>query len=267
MTETNEESPLRVIVVDDEAPARALLVEYLGEDPRVEVVGVCANGFEAVKAVTESAPDLILLDVQMPKLDGFEVLELLPAPRPAVIFVTAFDQYAIDAFAVHAVDYVLKPAEPERLREGIDRVIEARSARAVSPAASAAPPAAPATEVDPVSLRAAARPHQHLDRILVRDGSRIHVIQVDELDYIEAQSDYALFVVGGTRHRKQQTLTELESLLDATRFVRVHRSYILNVERIARIELYAKDSRVAILRDRTRVPISRAGYARLRELL
>ncbi len=252
---------IRLLIVDDEAPARALLAEYLAKDSRVEVLAQCANGVEAVKAVAELQPDLILLDVQMPKLDGFEVLELLPEPRPSVVFVTAFDEHAIEAFAVNAVDYLLKPVTPERLSAAIDRLwTEPGAAAAADADVRESPPSAAA-------LRAAARPGRYLDRILVREGSRIHVIPLERVDYFEAQSDYVQIVAGGERRRKQQTLTELETLLDPAHFVRVHRSYILHIDRMARIELYAKDSRVAILRDRTRVPISRAGYARLRQLL
>lgn len=245
--------PLRAVVVDDEAPARQLLCEYLAARPEVEVVATCANGFEAVKAVAELKPDLIFLDVQMPKLDGFEVLELLDEPRPAVIFVTAYDRYALEAFAVHAVDYLLKPFTPERLAEALARVT-------AGPRASAA--------ADAAALARAARPAgAYLERILVKDGSRIHVLPVDELDYVEAQGDYVLFVRRGEKLRKQQTLNRLAEQLDPRRFVRVHRSYVVNVDRLARLDLYAKDSRVAILRDGTRLPVSRAGYARLRELL
>ncbi len=242
----------RVLVVDDEAPARRLLCELLAERPEVEVVGECANGFEVVKAVAELAPDLLLLDVQMPKLDGFEVLELLGEERPAVIFVTAYEQHALRAFEVHAVDYLLKPVEAERLAEALARLGRG--------AAAERPPAA--------ELARAARPEApYLERVLVRDGARIHVLSVERLDYVEAQDDYVVFVSGSERLRKQQTMAELGRGLDPGRFVRIHRSYLLNVDRLARLELYAKDSRVAILRDGTRLPVSRSGYGRLRKLL
>lgn len=245
----SEPERIRVLIIDDEAPARQLLREDLGAHPQVEVVGECANGFEAVKAVAELDPDLLFLDVQMPKLSGFEVLELLGDKRPAVIFVTAYDQYALRAFDVCAVDYLLKPFTPERLAEALRRVD-------------------PGQTVEAAELRRAARPGAApLERILVRDGSEIHVIPVNRLEYVEAQDDYLVFVSGERKLRKQQTLGQLEQDLDPVRFVRIHRSYLLNVERLARLELYAKDSRVAILRDGTRLPLSRAGYARLRELL
>jgi two-component system LytT family response regulator len=243
---------LRVAIVDDEAPARALLREYLAAVPDVNVVAECANGFEAVKAVAEVAPDLLLLDIQMPKLDGFEVLELVERDV-AVIFVTAYDEHAIRAFEVHAVDYLLKPFPPERLAQALDRA-RARLGRKEPTSAA--------------QLVAAARPPGiPLARVLVREGSRVHVIPVDKLDLVEARDDYVCLRSGGKEYRKQQTLAALAARLDPARFVRVHRSFIVNVERLGRIELYAKDSRIAILTDGTRVPLSRAGYARLRELL
>ncbi len=250
-----EATRIRAVIVDDEAPARALLREFLSAHPDVEVVGECANGFEAVKVIGELEPDLVLLDVQMPKLDGFEVLELLDRP-PVVVFVTAFDEYALKAFEVHAVDYVLKPVGRERLSEAL---AHARG-RLGAPAAAPAPA--------PSALAAAARPPgQFVERILVKDGANVHVIPVERLDWIEAQDDYVAIRADGKTHLKPQTLAEIAAGLDPARFVRIHRSYVLNVERIARLELYAKDSRVAFLKDGKDLPVSRAGYARLRELL
>lgn len=242
---------LRVVLVDDEAPARALLQEYLQAHEDVEVVAECANGFEAVKAVAELEPDLVFLDIQMPKLDGFEVVELLDEPVPAIIFVTAYDRYALKAFEIHALDYLLKPVTEERLADALDQV---RSRTA---------PASPVPR-DLAREREAGRP---LDRILVREGSRVHVVPAHRIDYIEAQDDVVCVVSGELKLRKAQRLTALEKALDPNRFLRVHRSYLLNLDRIDRIELYAKDSRIAILRDGTRIPVSRSGYARLRERL
>ena len=250
-----EATRIRAVIVDDEAPARALLREFLSAHADVEVVGECANGFEAVKVIGELEPDLVLLDVQMPKLDGFEVLELLERP-PVVVFVTAFDEYALKAFEVHAVDYVLKPVGRERLSEAL---AHARG-RLGAPAAAPAPA--------PSALAAAARPPgQFVERILVKDGANVHIVPVERLDWIEAQDDYVAIRADGKTHLKPQTLAEIAAGLDPARFVRIHRSYVLNVERIARLELYAKDSRVAILKDGKDLPVSRAGYARLRELL
>jgi two-component system LytT family response regulator len=246
------DASLRVVIVDDEPLARAVVREFLSAHPGVEVVAECGNGFEAVKAVAELTPHLMFLDVQMPKLSGFEVLELIGRNVP-VIFTTAYDQYALRAFEVHAVDYLLKPFSEERFSESLSRARERLLGRDAMP-------------VD--ALVSDARPRQGpLERVLIRDGSQVHVLPVDRIDYVEAQDDYVGFKSEGKQYLKDQTLGAVESCLDPARFVRVHRSYLLNIERIARVELYAKDSRVAVLRDGTRLPVSRAGYARLAKLL
>jgi two-component system LytT family response regulator len=251
---TPDAGTLRVLIVDDEAPARGLLREYLAAHPGVEVVGECANGFEAVKVIGELAPDVVFLDIQMPKLDGFEVLDLLERP-PAVVFVTAYDEYALKAFEVHAVDYVLKPVTRERLAAALAQV-RARQGPSTTPAPSAA------------TLAAAARPPgQHVERLLVKDGPNVHVIPAGQVDWIEAQDDYVGIHAGGKTHLKPQPLAEVAAGLDPARFVRVHRSYVLNLERLARLELYAKDSYVAVLKDGHQIPVSRSGHARLKELL
>jgi two-component system LytT family response regulator len=252
MTGDTVSEKLRVVIVDDEAPARSLLREYLSVFPDVEIVAECANGFEAVNAVEEAAPALLLLDVQMPGLSGFEVLELLGC-EVAVVFVTAYDEFAVRAFEVHAVDYLLKPFSQERLGQALYRARQ-RVGR---------PP-----EAGPEKLAAAARPPGTWPaRLVAREGGRVHVIPVDALDLVEARDDYVCLRSEGREVLKQQTLTELAALLDPTRFVRVHRSFIVNVAKIARVESYAKDSRLAVLQDGTKVPISRAGYAALRERL
>jgi two-component system, LytTR family, response regulator len=246
------ESPLRVVVVDDEPLARAVVREYITVHPGVEIVAECANGFEAVKAVSELAPDLVFLDVQMPKLSGFEVLELIGRDVP-VVFTTAYDQYALRAFDVHAIDYLLKPFSEQRFAEALARARERLAARDVAP-----------VEALVSETRAKQTP---LERVLIRDGSQVHVLPVDKIDYVEAQDDYVSFRSEGKSYLKDQTLGVTEGLLDPARFVRIHRSYLLNIDRIARVELYAKDSRIAILRDGTKLPVSRAGYARLAKLL
>jgi len=251
---TGKDERTRVVIVDDEDLARRLLREYLDADGRVDIVAECANGFEAVKAVTEFKPDLIFLDIQMPKLDGFEVLELID-PGVAVIFVTAFDQFALRAFDARAVDYLLKPFGEDRLWKALDRARERMREETVSPGARA-------------ELASAGRPPgQTLERIAVRDGAKVHVIPVAKLDYAEAQDDYIALHSEQTTYLKQQPISALEQHLDPRRFVRVHRSYLVNVERIASIEPYTKDSRIAILRDGARIPVSRAGYEKLKELL
>jgi two-component system LytT family response regulator len=243
---------ISVLIVDDEAPARAIVREYLADYPQFVVAAECANGYEAVKAAGEHRPDLLFLDIQMPKLDGFEVLELLET-KPQVIFVTAYDEYAIRAFQVHAIDYLLKPFTAARFAEVVahaEQMVRRRESGAPESVTSVAS-----------SMR---RP---LQRIAFRDGATIDVVPVQRIDYIEAQDDYVHVFSRGQRHIKQQPLGELETLLDPSRFIRVHRSYIVNLESLARVEPYAKDSRVALLKDGTRIPVSRAGYERLKGLL
>jgi two-component system LytT family response regulator len=254
---------LRALLVDDEALARSLLKELLASVPEVEVVGEAANGFEAVKLAGELAPDLLFLDIQMPKLSGFEVLELLGEAAPVVIFVTAYDEYALKAFEVHAVDYLMKPVDPERLAEAVERAARRRLGETQGGLA----PAPKAAELAARLHQDAQPPGRTLARVLFREEGKIHVLPVEKIDFVEAQDDYLSFASAGKRYRKQQTLGELEAQLDGARFVRVHRSYLLNVERLARLDLYAKDSWIAILADGAKIPVSRSGHQRLRELL
>jgi two-component system, LytTR family, response regulator len=242
---------LRAIIVDDEELARQLLREYLSEAGGIEVVAECGNGFDAVRAIGELKPDLVFLDVQMPKLDGFEVLELVDPP-PAVIFVTAYDQYAMRAFDTHAVDYLLKPFRLDRFKTALERA----RARLGEPLPA------------PAELAAATRPPgRPLDRVVVKDGARVHIIPIAKLDYVEAQDDYIALHSDKKSYLKQQPISSIEAQLDPRRFVRIHRSCIVNLERLARIEPYSKDSRVAVLQDGTQLPVSRSGHARLKELL
>jgi two-component system LytT family response regulator len=242
---------IRTVIVDDEPLAREILREYLLADEECELVAECANGFEAVKAVAEHDPDLLLLDIQMPKLDGFEVLELLDR-SPVVVFVTAHDDYALRAFEVHALDYLLKPYSQERFRQVMERV----KRMLLRP------------EREPVAGLAHALRASPLQRIVIRlDDGTIQVVPLARVDYVEAADDAVLVATAATKLRKQQTIGDLAQQLDPNRFVRVHRSYIVNIERIEKLELYAKDSRTALLRDGTRLPVSRSGYARLKELL
>ncbi|MGE3959521.1 MAG: LytR/AlgR family response regulator transcription factor [Vicinamibacterales bacterium] len=243
---------LRIAIVDDELLARAVVREHLAQIPGVEIVAECANGFEAVKAVAELAPDLLLLDVQMPKLNGFEVLELV-GRDVAVIFTTAHDEYAIRAFEVHAVDYLLKPFGADRLAEAVARARERLQRREPAAARAIAASAAPPTGPPP--------------RVLVRDGGRVHVIPVAQIDFIQAQDDYVAYAAGGRQYLKEQTLADVEETLGASRFVRVHRSYIINLDRLSGVELDARENRVAVLTTGDRIPVSRSGHARLTERL
>jgi two-component system LytT family response regulator len=205
-----------------------------------------------VKSITELKPDLLFLDIQMPKLNGFEVLQLIEH-EPTVIFVTAYDQYALKAFEVHAVDYLLKPFSKDRFEEALAQ------AKKNIDRARPLPLKKIVTNAQPTD--------QPLERILIREGSKVHVIPVEKIDYIEAQDDYVSVRTDGKSLLKQHRLSDLERSLDQARFVRIHRKYILNLDRLARIELYAKDSRVAILKDGTKLQVSRAGYEKLKELL
>jgi two-component system LytT family response regulator len=215
---TNEQS-LRIVIVDDEPLARTVVREF-AERLGLQVVAECANGFEAVKAVSELAPDLMFLDVQMPKLNGFEVLELLGRSVP-VVFTTAYDQYALKAFEVHAIDYLLKPFSEERFAEALSRARARLNAKEDVPIEDLVNEARPRT--GPV------------ERVLIRDGAQVHVLPVDKIDFVEAQDDYVCFKSEGKDYLKDQTMGALEAQLDPARFVRIHRSCVLKKERIARV--------------------------------
>lgn len=260
MTDSEPDAPgaLTAVLVDDEELARGVLKELLAAHPEVRVVAECENGFAAVKAVAEASPDVLFLDVQMPKLDGFEVLELLassPAPLPAVVFTTAYDQHAVRAFEVHAVDYLLKPFGQARFDEALARAVERARARRPHP-------------VDPEALLSASRPAgAFATRIAVKEGARVAVLAVDRLDYALAEDDYVRLVSGEKSHLKQQTLSDLAARLDPSRFVRVHRSALLNLDRLARFTRAPGGTGVATLEGGAEVPVSRAGAARLLALL
>jgi two-component system LytT family response regulator len=239
---------IRTLIVDDEDLARAVIREYLAPHEDVAIVGECANGFEAVKAIAELAPDLVLLDIQMPKLDGFEVLELA-ATQARVIFITAYDDYAVKAFEVHALDYLMKPFGQARF--------DAALAKARAGIGQPAPGVAP--------LLAQRAPR--LDRLLIRDGARVHVVASEQVDYIEAQDDYVAIHAAGKSYLKAQRLSDLENQLDPLTFLRIHRSYVVNVARIERIEQATRDSHCAVLQGGARLPVSRSGYQKVKDLI
>jgi len=241
-----------VLIVDDEAPARSILREQLARVAGVRVLADCANGVEALKAAAELSPQIVFLDIEMPKLSGFEVLELLD-PGIAAVFVTAYDAWAVKAFEVHAVDYVLKPFEPGRIAAAVERARErlrSRERRNVPALAAAVRPAGAWQE-----------------RIVVRDGARIHIIPAEKLVGARAQDDYVELSSEGKTYLKAQTLASLAAALDPARFVRVHRSHLVRLDAIARLETFARGSYVAVLSDGARVPVSREGHARLKRLL
>jgi two-component system, LytTR family, response regulator len=243
-------APRKVLIVDDEPPARALLRSLVAARPGLSLVGEAGSGQEAVELAQARAPELVFLDVQMPGLDGFEVLELLD-PAIDVIFITAYDQYAVRAFEVNAVDYLLKPFSDARFDQALERAERRRGARRT---------------VSGGALAAAARPAgTWATRLVIKDGARVELLAVGDLDYARAQGDYVELVSGGRSWLKEQTLQDLEASLDPARFLRVHRSCIIQGARLQRIEPAGKDSRVAVLSTGARVPVSESGLARVQE--
>lgn len=247
-----DEKKIRAVIVDDEELARQIVREMLKPYADIEIMAECANGFDAVRTISELKPDLVFLDIQMPKLDGFEVLELIGRDF-AVIFATAYDEHALRAFEVHAVDYLLKPFRAERFDAALKRARERIGQK---------------LPAQPEQLAAAARaPGQYAERVVVKDGTRVQIIPVAKLDYVEAQDDYIALASAGKKYLKQQTISSLEASLDPNTFVRIHRSCIVNLERVTRLEPFGKDTHVAILNDGARLPVSRAGHARLKDFL
>lgn len=241
----------KVIIIDDEPLARSIVVEYLQNFPDLTVAQVCSNGFEGVKAIHLYKPDLIILDIQMPKINGFEMLELIENP-PAVIFATAFDEYAIKAFEAHAVDYLLKPFTQERFEKAIRKWREKKSSNEKQTKQL----------LDDVSQTA-----PQSGRIVIKDGSKIKIIPVQDVHYLEAADDFVKVFTKEGYFLKNKTMNHFEQVLDPTQFVRSHRSYIINLQQITRIDPYEKDSHVAILRSGAKIPVSRTGYPKLRSVL
>ena len=242
----------KIIIIDDEPLARSIVKEYLEKHPQLEVMQECNDGFEGIKAIQQHQPDLIFLDIQMPKITGFEMLELIEQP-PAVIFTTAFDEYAIKAFEAHAVDYLLKPFNQDRFDKAIAKWKEQK-------------PSNPEKTTQELLESASLSPSQR-QRIVVKNGSKIKIISVHDLLYLEAADDYVKIYTQEGYFLKNKTMTHFEQLLDDQQFVRSHRSYIVNVQQITRIDPYEKDNHVAILRSGTKVPVSRSGYGKLKEVL
>ncbi len=243
---------IQVVIADDEALARDIVEDYLQTFPDVEIVEKCKNGFETIIAVNSHKPDILFLDIQMPKLTGMEVMELLDE-KPVVIFTTAYDEYAIKAFELNAVDYLLKPFSEQRFAEAYKKAVE-RTANAVGDKR-------PDYEK---MLPGEADKTQALSRIVVRKGSAIHVVQLDQLLFVEAQDDYVMLHTTDGKFLKQKTMKYYEINLPQEKFVRVHRSYIANIDFIAKIELFAKDTYLAIMKNGEKLKISANGYKNLR---
>jgi len=241
----------KVVIIDDEPLARQLIKTFLQPYTQVEVVAECGDGFEGFKAITEHNPDLIFLDIQMPRLNGFEMLELLDKP-PAVIFTTAFDEYALKAFEAHAIDYLLKPIIKDRFDKAMQKWLNQAPARATA-------------QVSALLENNIYEGYQH--RIVVKDNGLIRIIPAQDIFYIEANDDYIKIVTDDGSYLKKSTLSHVEQTLDPQQFVRVHRSYLVPVTQLMRIEPYEKESHIALLHCGSKVLVSKSGMAKLKSLL
>ena len=239
---------MKAIIIDDEPLARMMVKEYLQFYPHIEVVQECSDGFEGMKAIQQHQPDLIFLDIQMPKINGFEMLELIDNP-PQVIFTTAFEEYAIKAFDAHAADYLLKPFSKERFDKAMQKLSQQRI--------NAVP------EVVETALQSTIQSN----RIVVKDNGKIKIIPVTQVQYLEAADDYVKIITAEGHFLKKKTMQYFEDILPPQEFIRIHRSYIINAQLITRIDLHEKDSHLALLTTGQRLPVSKAGYAKLKEVL
>ena len=243
----------RALIIDDEPLARLVVREYLTGFSQIEVLQECGDGFEGLKAIQQHQPDLVFLDVQMPKINGFEMLELVENP-PAVIFTTAFDEYAIKALEAPAVDYLLKPLSKERFTKAIEKYL-AQAPEVVSPKQTA-------ELLETVSRS----PSQH-ERIVVKTGTKVKIIPVQDVQYLGADDDYVSIYTAEGSYLKNKTMNFFEQTLDPGQFVRVHRSYIIAISQITRIDPYEKDAHLAILKSGAKIPVSKTGYAKLKQVL
>jgi two-component system, LytTR family, response regulator len=246
---------IRVLIIEDEAPARELIRFMLKDHPEIEIVGECADGFCGAKEIKEKHPDLIFLDIQMPKLTGFELIEVLDE-RPEVIFTTAFDQHAIRAFEMNAVDYLLKPFSRERFDNALNKAVS-RNDKEIPP------------ETDRIDnlITTTTESEGYLTRIVFRKGAGIKIIPLNFINYLAAEDDYVMIYFNEGKALKPKTMKYYEEHLPPSFFLRVHRSFIVNIEQITRLEPYSKDNYIAVLKSGEKIPVSRAGYKMLREKL
>lgn len=240
---------MKVIIIDDEPLARGIVKEYLQSIPDTELVAECEDGFEGIKAIQQHQPDLIFLDIQMPKINGFEMLELIETP-PAVIFTTAFDEFAIKAFESNAVDYLLKPFSKERFEKALQKFLQHQNSQ----------------QTQQVIDTAAQTPSQQ-NRVVVKDGNKIKIIPVNKIEYLEAADDYVKIVTADGNFLKKRTMSFFEQSLSNYHFVRVHRSYIVNTQLITRIDPYEKEGHLLLLSTGAKLPVSKTGYTKLKEVL
>jgi two-component system LytT family response regulator len=242
--------PLKAIIVDDEELARQLIRNYLKDAADIEIIAECENGFEGVKAISEQKPDLVFLDIQMPKINGFEMLELIDNP-PEIIFITAHNEFAIRAFEMNAVDYLLKPYSKERLVAAVQKVKERLQADTVRESVIPKLIQQPLTE--------------KLERIVVKSGTKIKVVPVDKIVYLEAEDDYVMIHTDEGKHLKQGTMRYYEDHLDPSRFVRVHRSYIVKIDQVTQLEPYSRENYLLKLKNGVSLKVSRNGLKSLKD--
>jgi two-component system LytT family response regulator len=288
MTNTNDTAPIRAIIIDDEPLARMIVQEYLQTFSNITVLQECNDGFEGIKAIQQYHPDLIFLDIQMPKINGFEMLELVE-DAPDVIFTTAFDEYAIRAFEAHAVDYLLKPFSKDRfdkaVRKWLDRYADHQAALAAgqdpssgsagtsasgasdSDSGASASSATPSASARQSLLETASSSPSQQQRVVVKTAGKIKIIPLEDIHYLEAADDYVKIHTHNGAFLKNRTMSYFEQALDPNRFVRTHRSYIINVQQVTRIDPYEKDSHLCILSSGAQVPVSKAGYMKLKAVL
>ena len=245
---------IRVIIVEDEKLGRDIIKNYLKDNDRVELAAECTNGFEGIKEISEQKPDIVFLDIQMPKINGFEMLELIDNP-PVIIFTTAFDQYAIKAFEVNATDYLLKPFTKERFEEALNKAVKQLSNKNENE-----------TKIKDL-IDTVEEQGEYLDRVVVKSNQKISIIDVNKLTYLEAQDDYVMLYTNDAHHLKQKTMKYFETHLDPKDFIRIHRSYIVKISQIKQIELVEKETYKVTLHNGVKLPVSRNGYAKLKEIL
>lgn len=245
---------LKAVIIEDEELGRALVKKFTEEVDSIEVVAECENGFEGAKAINDHKPDIVFLDIQMPKLNGFEMLELIDeADRPEIIFTTAYNQYAIQAFEQNAIDYLLKPFSKERFFEAVEKAEKKIRSNTKSSVVLTELAQQPITET--------------LERVVVKSNHKIHVIPVGKMKYLEAQDDYVMIYHADGKHLKQATMKYFEKNLNPEEFLRVHRSYIIRIDQVSQLEPYGKDSYVARLKDGAIIKISKSGLKSLKEKL
>lgn len=245
---------IKTLIIDDEKLARQIVRKYLEDKPEIEIIGECQNGFEAVKMIGELSPDLVFLDIQMPKINGFELLELIENP-PAIIFSTAFDQYALKAFEVNAIDYLLKPFSKERFENALEKAVS-RVKYSLN------------TSNDYSALKEQYEEEtEYLNRIIVKKGGDIIIINTDHINFLEAQDDYVCVVTNDNKFLKQKTMKYYEQKLPPENFVRIHRSYIININSMKKIEPFEKESYQAVMKNGEKLPVSRSGYQKIKAIM